>query len=839
MGYGNLKPSINTLGFHMKNIIKNKTNLLSVSIALALASTSLQAKTFDPDLQNILASSGQNSLHQVIISFDQTGAPSNEQLAALNTMGISGISMQSLPIVGALATQSQIEIIYARDDVVSVWENEKITLDNFGSTQLTGVQQLRADQNIRKNGIPYSGRGIGVLVNDSGIDGNHNDLKFPQHVVQNVAGQLNLLNDTGLVPVLYQENITNTEVLTGHGSHVAGIVGGNGAMSNGIHTGVAPGADIIGYGSGAYDFLLDTMGGFDYASTHQYNYNIRVISNSFGQTNDLGTDFDPDHPTNIVTKILSDRGIIVVFSAGNSGSGESTITGNFKKAPWVVAVAAGDKNGNLADFSSRGVSGKGDVVTIDGETFEWKDRPTITAPGVDVIAARSSTSYSNALSLSSDADSMDTNDVPFYTVKSGTSMAAPHVSGIVALMLEANPNLGWREVKQILQDTATNMPGRAPWEVGGGYVNAHAAVKAALAMNESFGDHNKTAIEFNARATLSTPLSEDYPISFTPVGDTDVKEFDVANNVSMIMATGTVELGTAFVLEDPNGDRYSSGIGLIQVQGTNRAISATAIPGTWKLYMGGIGSISGQSVDPLALTNGVAGPESTVITVKQFTIGSYIGIDDAIGHPAESFIKFAVANNLMDGTKDGFLPNQMVTKAELANMMMFYGSVRQSNDGNTVTFVDSDAGTAAAINSVVTDGAALKDRAYVNQGVMQSDSTDMFGANTQVTREALAYTLVQMLGQQEAAAAVDSDKPIKVFVFDQWVDVVDSDEIASELRGHVQLALNAGLLQATFEFVDGPIGTGQVLQARFNPGNQVNRAVMAMSLTQLTPLMAK
>ena len=823
----------------MKNIIKNNIHLLSVSIALALTSTSLHAKTFDQDLRDILASSGHNSLHQVIISFDQTGAPNNEQLGALNTLGISGVSMQSLPIVGALATQSQIEAIYARDDVVSVWENERITLENFESTQLTGVQQLRFDHSMRKNGIPYSGRGIGVLVNDSGIDGNHNDIKYPQHVVQNVAGQLNLLHDTGVMPVLYQENITNTEVLTGHGSHVAATIGGNGAMSNGMFTGVAPGADIIGYGSGAYNFLLDTMGGFDYALTHQYTYNIRVISNSFGQTSDVGSDFDPDHPTNIVTKILSDRGVIVVFSAGNSGSGESTITGNFKKAPWVIAVAAGDKNGNLADFSSRGLSKKGGSVTIDGETFKWQDRPTITAPGVDIISARSGTHYSNAVSITSDADSMDTTHVPFYTVKSGTSMAAPHVSGIVALMLEANPNIGWRAVKQILQDTATNMPGRAPWEVGGGYINAHAAVKAALTMNQSFVEHNKTTLDFNAGANLSTPFSEDYPISFTPVGDTDVKEFIVADNVSMIMATGTVELGTAFVLEDPNGNRYSSGIGLIQVQGTNRAISATAIQGKWKLYMGGIGSISGQNVDPLELTNGVAGPESTVVTVKQFTIGSYFGINDAIGHPAESFIKFVVANHLMDGTSDGFQPEQMVTKVELANMMMFYGAVRQSNDGNADTFIDSNTDTAAAINSVVTDGASLKDRAYVNRGIMQSNSTDTFGAAKPVTREALAYTLVQMLGQQEAADEIDTDKLLQVFVFDQWVDVIDSDEIAPKLRGHVQLALNTGLLQAIFEFVDGSFGTEQVLRARFNPHTQVNRAGMAMSLTQLTPLMAQ
>ncbi|XQF92675.1 hypothetical protein ACOBV9_16680 [Pseudoalteromonas espejiana] len=56
-----------------------------------------------------------------------------------------------------------------------------------------------------------------------------------------------------------------------------------------------------------------------------------MISNSFGSTSDTGTDFNPDHPTNVATKQLSDNGVIVVFSAGNSGSGESTITGNFKK----------------------------------------------------------------------------------------------------------------------------------------------------------------------------------------------------------------------------------------------------------------------------------------------------------------------------------------------------------------------------------------------------------------------------------------------------------------------------------------------------------------------------
>ena len=244
----------------------------------------------------------------------------------------------------------------------------------------------------------------------------------------------------------------------------------------------------------------------------------------------------------MATKQLSDNGVIVVFSAGNSGSGESTITGNFKKAPWVITVAAGDKDGQLADFSSRGVKGKSGVVSVDGETFTWEDRPTITAPGVDVISTRASLSSLSALSITDDSEVMEASHVPYYTSMSGTSMSAPHISGVVALMLEANPNLTWREVKSILQKTATNMPGKEAWEVGAGYVNAYAAVQSVVNTQLAFGETTKLQREFNAYALTSIQADYSESVPFSPVGENDGILIPVNVNASMVMVLSLIHI---------------------------------------------------------------------------------------------------------------------------------------------------------------------------------------------------------------------------------------------------------------------------------------------------------
>ncbi|WP_096273549.1 S8 family serine peptidase [Paucisalibacillus globulus] len=420
------------------------------------------------------------SQYQVIITFEGDDEPTASNFNLLESLGISkGISLSSLPMVGTVLTESQIEALQNDDSVKSIYLNRKMEYFNEDSRNITGVMDVRNDANMtnQNGGLPVTGEGVGVVVNDSGVDGLHMDVQYGDNLVQNVAANVNLgALAPGLLPVTYLENVPSTDVLSGHGTHVAATVGGSGELSGGKYEGVAPGANLIGYGSGAAILMLDGLGGFDYAIEHKDEYNIKVITNSWGASGE----FDPNDPINIASKKAYDAGITVLFAAGNEGPGENTHN-PYAKAPWVISVAAGNKDGlTLADFSSRGTAGVGGTFVIDGETWEWKDEPTITAPGVDVISARG-VSPLPLLATTTDLALIAPQHLPFYTTMSGTSMATPHVAGIVALMLEANPTLTPAEVKGILQQTATDMPGYEAWEAGAGYVNAYNAVESAFA----------------------------------------------------------------------------------------------------------------------------------------------------------------------------------------------------------------------------------------------------------------------------------------------------------------------------------------------------------------------
>lgn len=440
------------------------------------AQASVLSKVLDSELVKALETAVKPL--QVIVTFDGEGAPTKDNLQLLEKLAITkAISMKALPITGIVATKDQIQKLAAQPGVKSIYLNKKLKYYNADAKRITGVDQVRADPAMidANGGLPITGKGVGVVINDSGVDGTHQDLKYGSHLVQNVMASINLSNLTsGLVPIKYMENVPNTDTNSGHGTQVAGIVGGTGEMSNGKYEGVAPGSDLIGYGSGAVLLVLDGISGFDYAIANKSKYNIRIITNSWGGSGD----FDPNDPINLASKAAYDAGITVLFAAGNEGPGENTHN-PYAKAPWVISVAAGAKDGSLADFSSRGTKGVGGTFEMDGRTWTWKDEPTLTAPGVDIISTRT-ISPLPLLGATADLGLIEPTYLPFYTVMSGTSMATPHVAGIAALMLEAKPSLTPDQIKQVLQNTASPMPGYESWEAGAGYVNAYAALKWVL-----------------------------------------------------------------------------------------------------------------------------------------------------------------------------------------------------------------------------------------------------------------------------------------------------------------------------------------------------------------------
>src|SRR4029079_11545964 len=186
----------------------------------------------------------------------------------------------------------------------------------------------------------------------------------------------------------------------------------------------------------------------------------------------------------IASKMAHDRNIAVIFAAGNDGPTKDTYN-TYAKAPWVIGVAAGSKEGDLADFSSRGV--RRDVRLSNDDPNDDFNAPTITAPGTGRIyetnaakftaAIVSTRSTVNLVANGLDADTeISPGYIPFYTQISGTSMATPFIAGVVALMLDADPSLSPDQIRDILTATASRMPGREEWEVGAGFVNAYAAV---------------------------------------------------------------------------------------------------------------------------------------------------------------------------------------------------------------------------------------------------------------------------------------------------------------------------------------------------------------------------
>lgn len=436
--------------------------LLISSVIGGTTSSYAQSIEIDLLLNNLLEVSSSDTVHTAIVTYDHY--PTTSDQLALETLGLDTFLFNNLPMIAIKGTSLEIEATFLLSGIRSIYADKELEyfLDE-------SVSYIEADRVWNDSKLGYLGEGVTVAVIDSGIDATHPDLLLGEKTIQNV--KILVGNNIFGGETLYLEDVPNTDTTSGHGTHVASTIAGTGAASDGLYTGVAPGAKLVGLGAGEAISILWALVSFDYVLEHQEEYNIQVISNSWGSEGA----YSPNNPINVASKEAHDAGMVVAFASGNSGPGENTLN-PYSVAPWVIGVAAGTKDGQLANFSSRGVEGDNLL------------HPTITAPGVDIVAAKSSTGLvMNSLGTLDDAQTIAPEHQPFYTTASGTSMATPHISGVVALMLSANPGTHPDIIKKVLEDTATPMPNYQEFEVGAGYVQAFDAVSKILRTGKQVG----------------------------------------------------------------------------------------------------------------------------------------------------------------------------------------------------------------------------------------------------------------------------------------------------------------------------------------------------------------
>ena len=485
-----------------------------LGVGTGQTSTANKAKV-DPLIVNHFNLRGGLKPIPVVITYK--AMPSSSDLNRLQLAGITkGIKMRELPIVIAPMNAAQLASVKTQPGVKSIWANRIMKPFTNESRRFIGVPQMMADRdvqlaNYQNPGMPISGKGVGIGYIDTGIDATHADLKYGTKTVQNVIQPhsettvgdgglligigINVFDEvytaTGFNAPIYVENQQHSDVESGHGTHGAAVAAGTGAQSGNFYGGVAPGAHLIGMNAGNELGLplVTILGAYDYLLVNQFLYNIRIINNSWGSS--LSAEgISPDDPINIATRTAHDRNIVVVFAAGNAGD-EANAINPYSTMPWTISVAAGEKRGlgTPAGFSSRGVNnGEGtDVAGMPADPNAVPNlRPDVTAPGVDIKSARMKgvglTNTIGAVPLFVGANDLSTIPpayLPFYTTSQGTSFACPHVAGVVALMLEAQPTLTPDDVVMILRQTATPMPYEER-VVGSGYVDAHNAVRRAL-----------------------------------------------------------------------------------------------------------------------------------------------------------------------------------------------------------------------------------------------------------------------------------------------------------------------------------------------------------------------
>jgi subtilisin family serine protease len=420
--------------------------------------------------------------------------------------------------------------------IAKVWLDGKVKATLADTTAQIGAPEVWAAGN--------TGQGVDVAVLDTGVDTDHPDL------ADRIAGTANFVPN--------EQDVFDYQ---GHGTHVASTIAGTGAASDGKEKGVAPGARLhIGKVLFSVCAGCDSVGqqswilaGMEWAARDQH---AKIISMSLGGQPTDGT----DPMSQAVNKLSAETGALFVIAAGNSGASNTVASPGAADA--ALTVGAVDASDQLADFSSQGPR-LGDSGL----------KPELTAPGVDVLAARSH------YTAQPGADSP-------YTTMSGTSMATPHVAGAAALLAAAHPDWTGQQLKDALISSTKATAQYTPYEAGSGRLDVAAAVRdTVFATGSAYsgydlwphepGEKHDKEVTYTNIADAPVTLNLAINVPGAPAG-----LFTLSATQVTVPAHGTSKVTyTANLDKAPVDSRFS---GLINASGADGRVIAHTIIGAGK-----------------------------------------------------------------------------------------------------------------------------------------------------------------------------------------------------------------------------------------------------------------
>ena len=461
---------------------------------------SLRASEDEPD------GVSQRGEDRVRVILQMKGREHGEIDALLNDDGISaGDKIQSFNSRVVELPVGKLRRIAASGDVTYISLDRE--LQSLGHIEIeTGIKEMR--QANGNSGI--EGKDIGIAIVDSGVYKGHHSL----------GGRIEAkLDFTG-------EAITDEDPY-GHGTHVAAMAAANEHVAHGAYSGPAIASKIINLrvldsqGSGLSSNLLKALDWVlapadpnkPLGEKNYQKYKIRVVNLSLGT---LAVDSYVNDPLCIAVRRLVNTGIVVVVAAGNNGkdSQGNKLYGHIHSPgnePSAITVGAVNTFGTdvrsddgVATYSSRGPTRSYWTDSIGVRHYDNLIKPDLVAPGNKIIAAMSdgSTLVRDFPNLKAN---VSTNRAHEQMRLSGTSVAAPVVSGAVALMLQANPKLTPNLVKAILMYTAQPLAGYDTFEQGTGELNVEGAVRLAKLVRTDLTNNTPLGAPLLVTATPPTP----------------------------------------------------------------------------------------------------------------------------------------------------------------------------------------------------------------------------------------------------------------------------------------------------------------------------------------------